>query len=98
MKDKPATKWDIKAWMLSDSKSGYIYKNLIHSGKGDDKKTSKGLGDMVVWGLLQGFEYIGVEVYMDNFYTNPDLLMYLHEWEIYAYGTTKKKKREYPKL
>jgi hypothetical protein len=48
MKDKPATKWDIKAWMLSDSKSGYIYKNLIHSGKGDDKKTSKGLGDMVV--------------------------------------------------
>ena len=40
-------------------------------------------------GLLKGFEYTGIHVYMDNYYTNPNLLLYLHERGICLWNKTK---------
>ena len=94
MKDKP-TKWGIKVWTLSDAKTGYIYATIIYTGK--DVHTSGLLGDKVVCALLQGFEYTGIHVYTDSFYTNPNLLVHLHERGIYACGTVQKNKEGMPK-
>ena len=95
MKDKP-TKWGIKVWTFSDAKTGYIYSMIVYTGKAIDRVSL--LGDKVVRGLLQGFEYSGIHVYMDNYYTNPNLLMYLFERGIYACGTVKKNREGLPQV
>ena len=56
MKDKP-NMWGIKVWTFSDSKTGYIYATIIYTGNAN-KETVKGLGDIVVCGLLKGFDIL----------------------------------------
>ena len=55
MKDKPK-KWGIKVWSLSNARTGYVYRQLLYTGKSIDSATEQGsLGNRVVCGLLREF-------------------------------------------
>ena len=84
IKSKP-TKWGLKMWALCESPSGYIYNMDLYSGKtGDIDKDQddispstdailKSLGSRTVWRLAQPLMGQWYCIYMDNFFSSPDL-------------------------
>ena len=93
--DKP-TKWGIKVWVLSDAKTGYVYRLLVYTGK-EEGTVETGLTNKVVLGLLSGMEDQGLHVYTDDFYTSPNLLCHLFELGIYGCGTVRVNRKGFPK-
>lgn len=87
-KDKP-TKWGIKAWMLCESSSGYLWNFDIYLGKGVnvDPNASPQLTVRVVLDLCNPLYGSGAHIYFDRFYTSRKLLFYLQNQKIYACGT-----------
>ncbi len=84
-KDKP-TKWGIKFFVLSDSKSGYTYAFDVYLGKRGPKPSWMGIGYDVVVGLMADFTEQGYRVYTDNFYTSIPLLCELKNRGILGCG------------
>ena len=76
---------------MSDSRTGYVYRQLVYTGKRIDGATKQGsLGNKVVCGLLKEFEGQGHRLYTDNFYMKPDLFLQLFDHGIYTCGTMRK--------
>ena len=74
MKDKP-TKWGIKIWVIADSENGYTIDFNVYIGASAAGKTSKyGLGYDVVMKLVNPYLNQGYHLYLDNFYTSPQLV------------------------
>lgn len=68
----------------------YVYNFNIYTGKGVEYDTPQfGLCTQAVIDLVQELSGKGHVVYTDNYYTSPELYMYLYEREIYACGTCK---------
>ena len=76
MKDKP-TKWDIKVFVLSDARNGYVYRLQVYTGKNQVINDGIGLCSRVVLDLLDGLDNTGVTCYMDRFYSSPNLFLTL---------------------
>lgn len=88
-----------KVWCLADSKTGFISKFQIYSGK--EKKSSdseKGLGERVVLKLTEDLEGRNCLVAFDNFFTSVSLLEKLYEKQIYSVGTVRKDRAEIPEM
>ena len=96
MKDKP-TKWGIKAFVLSDARNGYVYRVQIYTGKNTVVPDCTGLSSRVVLDLLEGFENAGVQVYMDKFYSSPNLFYTLGKKGIGCCGTVMSNRKHFPK-
>ena len=103
---KPA-KWHLKLFEVSDARTGYVIAFDVYTGKNrtrctlnadvldpDSMQTTK-----VVVGLMQKGNLLGRghHVYMDNYYTSPDLLWELHSKECFACGTCRKNRKNLPK-
>lgn len=73
IKNKP-TKWGFKLWCLCDSESGYTVNFMVYRGKEGETLSSNGLSYDVVMKLATPFLNQGYRIYMDNFYTSPQLL------------------------
>ena len=72
MRDKP-TRWGIKLFVLADSSNGYTVNFNIYTGK-THTHTVHGLSYDAVMQLIQPSNLgTGYHVYMDNFYTSPQL-------------------------
>ena len=69
---KKPTKWGVKVSVLSEAKTGYIYKFDIYTGKGETSE--KGLAYVVVLCLMEELLDSGRVLYCDNFYTSPTFL------------------------
>jgi len=96
MKDKP-TKWGIKVFVLADSKSGYVKRIQIYTGKNSVlSKNEVGLASNVVLELLEGLEQTHPKVYMDNYYSCPVLFVKLWTKGINACGTVRANRKHYP--
>ena len=65
---------------------------ILYPGK-TDGATEKGLGYKVVTDLLTPYRNEGYTVYMDNFYTSPDLFMELKRTGFEACGTIRVNRR-----
>ena len=96
MKDKP-TKWGIMVWTVSDAKTGYGYRQITYTSKSIDGVQQGSLSNRVVCGLLRGFKATGVQLYTDNFYTNPDLYLHLLDHGIYGCSTIRSNRKAFPK-
>jgi len=97
MPAKPS-KWGIKMWALSESDTGYMSFCEIYSGKKD--RPVQGLASNVVKGCLEGSNLVGqgYHIYMDNFFTSPDLFTDLFEnFDTRACGTVRRNRRGLPK-
>ena len=103
---KPS-KWHLKLFEVSDARTGYVVAFDIYTGKNktncalnadvldpDSTQTTK-----VVVGLMQKGNLLGKghHVYMDNYYSSPDLFLELFAEECCAGGTCQKIGKIYPK-
>ena len=90
MKDKP-TKWGLKAFTLSEAKSGYVYRLKIYTGKSEVEtdEATLGLSSRAVISLMDGLFDKGHELYTDNYYTSPQLFTYLYDKGTMACGTVR---------
>ena len=78
--------------------SGYISRLQIYTGKDRENEEGEfGQGMRVVNDLIQPYENKGYHLYLDNFYTSPDLFKSLYEREVYACGTLRWGRRGFPK-
>ena len=95
---KPA-KWHLKLFEVSDTRTGYVIAFDVYTGKNktrcalnadvldpDSTQTMK-----VVLGLLKKGK--GHHVYMDNYYSSPDLFFELHNKECFTCGTCRKNRK-----
>ena len=70
------TKWGIKVWLCSDAATGYILSFSIYTGKDPNVSISpNGLSYDVVMRLLKNKFNKGYSVFVDNFYTSPNLFL-----------------------
>ena len=103
---KPA-KWYLKLFEVSDARTGYVVAFDVYTGKNktncalnadvldpDSTQTTK-----VVVGLMKKGNLLGKghHVYMDNYYSSPDLFLELFAKECYACRTCRKIGKIYPK-
>ena len=91
---KKPTKWGVKVWVLSEAKTGYIYRFNVYTGKGETSE--KGLAYGVVLQLMEWLLDSGRILYCDNFYSSPTLFEDLYERGIYASGTVRTNKKHFP--
>lgn len=86
MRDKP-TKWGIKLFVLADSSNGYTINFNVYIGK-SHTHTVHGLSYDAVMDLIQpSYLGTGYHIYMDNFYTSPQLFRELAIMKFGACGT-----------
>ena len=86
IKNKP-TKWGFKLWCLCDSQSSYTVNFTVYCGKEGETLSCNGLSYDVVVRLATPFLNQGYRIYMDNFYTSPQLLKDLFLQKTHATGT-----------
>jgi hypothetical protein len=97
MPAKP-TRWGIKQFALSESKTGYLLKCLTYTGQ-STFPTVPGVGmtEQVCVGLCEGFENFGHKLYVDNFYTSPSLFLKLKDSGIGCCGTARAGRKHMPR-
>ena len=77
--------WGIKAYVLSESRTGYMYNMVVYYGKETQLITAPGLNHTtnVVLTLMSPLANLGYDLYTDRFYTSPQLAT-----ELLRIGTT----------
>ena len=93
MKDKP-TKWGINVFVLADTRTGYTVCLQIYTGNLVGADT--GLCSQVVLELLDGLEDKCPKMYMDNYYTSPELFLSLYNKGVNACGMARSNRKYYP--
>lgn len=100
-------KFNIKLFQISESDSGYICAFYIYCGKNNTFDCSKGATVIdpdctkttrVVMGLLQKSKLLdnGYHVYMDNYYSSPELCHELYMRSTFCCGTVRKNRKGLP--
>ena len=93
MRNKPV-KWGFKFWVIADM-TGYILNFNVYTGRSADRM-DYGLSHDVVMELTQPLVFQGYKVYLDNFYSSPELFDHLLECGITATGTFRANRRGLP--
>ena len=95
IKNKPI-KWGIKLWVLCEAKTGYVNKFQVYLGK-EGNATEQNLARRVVHDLTRHVQHKYHQIYMDNFYSEPELFLQLQENDILACGTVRQNRKSFPK-
>ena len=91
------TRWGIKVYALCESKTGFLLKFIVYTGKNTFPRDPQLLlSEQVVSSLLHGFSDFNHIVYMDNFYSSPNLFRQLVTRNIGAVGTVKHSRKNMP--
>lgn len=90
------TKWGIKTFTLCESETGYALKFKVYTGKTTfhlDNTSPLSMTEQVAIDMVRGFEDKGHVLYMDNFYSSPQLFVALRERGIGACGTVNPRRK-----
>lgn len=96
-------RFGIKLFLLCDCDTGYILDFIIYTGATSDIKdfTDRydiGKSGSIVMSLLEPYVEKGHMLYIDNWYTSPNLLETLHKKRTNACGTVKSTRKNMPKI
>lgn len=92
--DKP-DKYGIKPFLLCDAENGYCCQFELYVGKRDNV-SEKGATYDLVMRLMQRYLHGGYQLYVDNFYTSPQLFMDLYCHNTGATGTLRTNRKGVP--
>ena len=102
---KPS-KWRLKLFEVSDAKTGYVVAFEVYCGKNSTRIVRDAdvldpectVTTKTVMGLLKKGNLLGKghHVYMDNYYSSPELFWELHFKETYACGTCRSNRKNMP--
>lgn len=84
-----------KIWALACSKTGYLLNFQIYQGK--EQSTGEMLGERVVLELSKRFQNRGYCLYFDNFFTTIPLMQKLLDRGLFACGTIRQNRKNFPK-
>ena len=94
---KKPTKQGIKVWVCCDAITGYIYSFTVYTGADPAKPTHpKSLAYDVVMDLMQSRLGISRAVYMDNFYSSPELFEDLLSKGTSSSETVRTNRKQFP--
>ena len=91
---KKIVKRGLKMWVQADSVTGYISRFQVYTGK--ENSSEKGLDRRVVKELTADLHHLNHHVYCDNFFSSFQLFSDLFSDGIYACGTIKSNRKEFP--
>ena len=94
MPNKPG-RFGVKNFTLSESSSGYVWDLMVYTGK-TDHDPQKGVAHHVVMKLVEGLEGKGYNLFVDNWYSSPQLFTDLEKKEILACGTVRAGRKGLP--
>ena len=88
----------IKAFVLADSKTGYVFRLRIYFGKETDLVVNPTLlqTTRIVLTLCEPYEGLGHHVFTDRYYTSPELAMELERRGLAFTGTVQTNRRGMP--
>ena len=84
-----------KVWVVADGSNGYFLDLQVYVGK-EGEAVEHGLGERVVLDLTQQFWSRNHHVFCDNYFTSPHLFWELLEHGVYACGTVRQDRRDFP--
>ena len=68
------TRFVIEVWVLAEFSTGYVSRLQVYTGRDRAScQTEVGQGMRVVNDFIQPYEHKGYHLYVDNFYTSPEL-------------------------
>ena len=86
-----------KVWVVADSENGYFLDVDVYVGRpSDGVRSEQGLGARVVLQLTEPYRHKNYHVFCDNFFTSPTLFAELLQHGLYACGTVRIDRREFP--
>ena len=94
MPQKPI-KRGFKVWVRADSTNGYVSQFQVYTGK-ESSSTEKGLGSRVVKDLTATIQHRNHHVYCDNFFSSFQLFSDYLSVGIYACGTIRSNRKNFP--
>ena len=89
------TKRGFKVWVVAESTTGYFLDLQVYVGR-ENQQPEHGLGERVVLDLTTRYRGKHHQVFCDNFFTSPRLFKALHDHGIYACGTVRQSRRNFP--
>nr|XP_039250401.1 piggyBac transposable element-derived protein 4-like isoform X2 [Styela clava] len=90
-------RFGIKVWVLAESSTGYVSRLKIYVGREPTAGPETGLSSRVVKYLINPFEGLYHRLYVDNFYTSPELFEDLLSKGVFACGTFRSNSVVFPK-
>ncbi|GFX84725.1 piggyBac transposable element-derived protein 4 [Trichonephila clavipes] len=94
------SRFGIKSYMLCESKSGYVWSLIIHTGIGtlfDEKYKHMCMSSQIVMTLMEPLLNKGHCLTTDNFYSSPELADILIQSLTDIYGTLKPRRKDVTK-
>lgn len=97
---KKRNRFGIKLFVMCDIETGYIVDFIVYCGSETEIEIVPNLGltGSVVNELLKDYFFCNRELYVDNWYSSPQLFIYLKERATYACGTVKQNRKDMPKF
>ncbi|XP_061175613.1 piggyBac transposable element-derived protein 4-like [Saccostrea echinata] len=90
------TKFEIKVWERASPKNGYVHEFQMYMVREAGGCTEEGLGSRVVKDLTRKLVHKSHVVYMDNFFSSPELYEQLLREGVYCCGTIRVNRRGMP--
>ena len=89
----------IKIYKLCESESGYCSNFHIHTTKIErDEENGELVGEAIIFKLAAKYLNKGYIIYMDNWFTSPNVILKLLDFKTYGVGTAKPNRLNFPQM